>query len=151
MRNDKVSVIIIASVDNYSVINISTSLPRVVFFLTKDERIIITQNPKFTLGFSFSCPHVSASSCAQCSQTNWNVWVWSRERFIAGPCKEVGGSGHRKTQSSQNGKAFSKARWGREVVGYVMNSCTILWLGNGEVTRHCHRVNIISPLALGGI
>ena len=43
-----------------------------IFFLTKDEHIIITPNPKFTLGFSFSCPDVSASSCAQCSQTNWN-------------------------------------------------------------------------------
>ena len=30
---------------------------------------------------------------AQWGQTNWNVVVWSREGFIAGPCKELGGSG----------------------------------------------------------
>ena len=31
-------------------------------------------------------------SNAQWGQTNWNTGIWSRERFIAGPCKERGGS-----------------------------------------------------------
>ena len=29
---------------------------------------------------------------AQRGQTNWNIDVWSRESFIAGPCKELGAS-----------------------------------------------------------
>ena len=40
-------------------------------------------------------------------------------------------------------KAFLKARWGRwrgrRVTGYVISSCTSLWLVDGEVTGRCHR------------
>ena len=36
-------------------------------------------------------------------------------------------------------KAFLKARWGRGVARYVISSCTIPWLVDGEVTGQCHR------------
>ena len=36
-------------------------------------------------------------------------------------------------------KAFLKARWRRGFTGYVISSCTILWLVDSEVTVWCHR------------
>lgn len=30
--------------------------------------------------------------CLKHSRPNWNLGVWSRERFVAGPCREMGGS-----------------------------------------------------------
>ena len=38
-------------------------------------------------------------SNAQRGHTHQNVRVWSRERFIAGPCKEMGGSCPEKPQA----------------------------------------------------
>lgn len=51
----------------------------------------------------------------QWGQTNQNVRVWSRERFIAVPCKENGWLVPQKDPKlpKQNCRGFLKARWGR--------------------------------------
>ena len=48
-----------------------SSLPQIITFLLK-------------------CYIVRASLCAQCTVRLNKPKVWSRERFIAGPCKETG-------------------------------------------------------------
>ena len=37
------------------------------------------------------------------------------------------------------GKALLKAKWGKEVTGYVISFCMILWLADGEVVGWHHR------------
>lgn len=51
----------------------------------------------------------------QWGQTNQNVGVWSRERFIAVPCKENGWLVPQKDPKlpKQNCRGFLKAMWGR--------------------------------------
>ena len=41
---------------------------------------------------SYVCTCVNTSSCTRHTEkpNNLKCWVWSRERFIAGPCKETG-------------------------------------------------------------
>lgn len=66
-----------------------------------------------------------------------NVRACSRERFIAGPGEEMGGS-------------CPKKPWaGRRVSEYVIGSCTGLWLADGGGAGWYHRVGFISPQALG--
>ena len=64
----------------------------------------------------------------QWGQINWVIEVWSRERFIAGPCKE-NWSTLRPTKTPNSSKGFSKAllkaRWGRVVV----SCCKLLSVG----------------------
>ena len=57
-----------------------------------------------------------------------NFGVWSRERFIAGPCKEMGGSCPKSPNSSKGfSKALLKARWGRGVVSCKLLGVEILF------------------------
>ena len=72
------------------------------------------------------------SSCAQCtSQTNQNISVWSRERFIAGPCKETGGSwppDPRLSECFQQNIFKGQAREeGHRVCDQLMHNCLIGW------------------------
>ena len=54
----------------------------------------------------------------------WNVW--SRERFIAGPCKEMGGSCPKNPNSPKGfNKASLKVRWERGLV----SCCRLLGVG----------------------
>ena len=70
-------------------------------------------------GQKFVCPTHS-----EAKQTEM-LGVWSRERFIAGPCKKKGWLVPPKTPDALKGfsKAFLKARG---VPGYVISSGTIL-------------------------
>ena len=64
----------------------------------------------------------------QWGQINWVIEVWSRERFIAGPCKKDWSTlCHAKTPNSSKGfsKALLKARWGRVMV----SCCKLLHVG----------------------
>ena len=76
---------------------------------------------------------------------NWNIEVWSRERFIAGPCKQMGAHALKALNSPKGfNKAFFKATCGAEhraswVAGSVISLCTVLWLGDGEITWWCYR------------
>ena len=57
---------------------------------------------------------------AQWGQTNWNIRVWRKERFIVRPCHETGGLCPLNIPNypNQTCKAFLKARWGRGMVSY---------------------------------
>ena len=69
--------------------------------------------------------HLSPSSASEYqallpnAQHYQNIGIWSRERLIAGPCKETRGLSPKKPLNSPKGfsKAFLKARWGGGVVG----------------------------------
>ena len=71
----------------------------------------------------------NASLCAGHSKGKQEeyVKVWSRERFIAGPCKEIGWLMPQRTSNSSKGvsKAILKARWGRGMV----DGCKCLGVG----------------------
>ena len=68
---------------------------------------------------------------SQWSQTNQNIGVRSRERFIAGPCKENGGLCSKTLNSAMFwGERFWKARFVVKASGCV--NC--FWLIGGEVT-----------------
>ena len=55
-----------------------------------------------------------------------NIGVWSREGFIAGPCREMGGSCPKVLHSLKGfSKALLKARWGRD----VFSCCKLLGVG----------------------
>ena len=74
----------------------------------------------------------NTSSCAQCTgQTNQNISVWSRERFIAGPCKETGGSwppDPKLSESFQQNISKGQVREeGQRVCDQLMHSCLIGW------------------------
>ena len=89
---------------------------------------------------------------AQWGQTNRKGGVWSRERFIEGPWKELGDSWSKKTLSSPEGfgKAFSKARWGsgrQATWGNRVLSPGFTWsvLRKPRLCAHGHQVvNILS-------
>ena len=77
---------------------------------------------------------------AQWGQTNWNVRVWSRERFIAGPYEETGGFCPKSPELPEVfGQTFLKARWGRwgrRLCDQLMhNSLTHWWWGNRVVSQ----------------
>ena len=56
--------------------------------------------------------------------------------LLQGHARRTGGLSSPQTPNSLKdfSKAFLKARWGRGVPGYVISSCTILWLVDVEVT-----------------
>ena len=66
----------------------------------------------------------------QWGQTNQNVRVWSR----ALQKEQVAHAPQNPELPKGVSKAFLKARWGRGTPGYVISSCTILWLVDVEVT-----------------
>ena len=74
---------------------------------------------------------------AQWGQTNWNTGVWSRKKFIAGPCKENGWlvppQNPKLLEVFQQSGFKSHVREG-QVTGCAISSCTVLWLGDGKVT-----------------
>ena len=74
--------------------------------------------------------------------------------FIVRPVKGVYDSWGSKSIMSLMGfsKAVLKARWRKEVPGYVINLCMILWLVNGEVTvlvTGVTIINLLAPVCLG--
>lgn len=73
--------------------------------------------------------------------------VWSRGRFIVGPCKETGGScpkNHELPEEFHQSILKGQVRWRGWVVvtGYMISSCTILWLVNSEGKGGVAGVNI---------
>ena len=73
---------------------------------------------------------------AEWSQIHQTVGVWSRQRFIAGPCKETGGSSPKRPEFPEG---FSKARWGRRVQGkWSVRAQVSDWLMVRE-RGWCHR------------
>lgn len=62
-------------------------------------------------------------------------WDLAQRKVIAGRCKEKGWLMPPTPQNSELPEGFSKAflkvRWGRGIPGYVISSCTTLWLVGG--------------------
>ena len=87
---------------------------------------------------------------AQWGQTNWNVRVWSRERFIAGPRKEKGQLVLKKLELSNDfqGELFIGKVWGEGC--RVCNFLLIGWWGNRALFQESCAQPEIAILHLGG-
>ena len=84
----------------------------------------------------------------QWGQTNWNISVWRRERFVARPCKDIGGLCPKKPKLVKGfGKVLIKAK--RDTVS-VISLCPILWL-LVRAQDGVRGVNIIIPYAPRGL
>ena len=90
---------------------------------------------------------------AQWGQTNRNVWVWSRERFIAGPCKETRLAHALKTPNSpmvfREGEVFTGKIWDESC-----RVCDFLligwWWGNRAAFQESCAQPEVTILHLGG-
>lgn len=89
---------------------------------------------------------------SQWGQTNWNIGVWRTERFIAGPCKEIGGLCPPNIMNSTNQKckAFLKARWERGVLSCcklpgveILCSCSCTQRSGHNVLQTSNKTHVI--------
>ena len=86
--------------------------------------------PHRDVGGMFICP----------MHRNWNVGVWRREVLLQDHARRQGAHALNVPNYIKSfGKALLKAKWGREVTGYVISFCMILWLADGEVVGWRHR------------
>ena len=74
---------------------------------------------------------------AQCSQTNWNIAAWRREKFMAGPSKKNKWLMLKKPKLPDDfqGSVLKTVRecGGGEVTECVVHSYTVLWWVDSEV------------------
>ena len=134
-----------------TLINICTSF--VITHLFHNSRWIPWKWMFLLLNLSFSTFLLSplkASWCAWHSEAKWTKKsVWSRRRFIVGPYKETGGSCQKKCELPEECHQSilkGQVRWRGWVVvtGYMISSCTILWLVDSEGKAGVAGVNIQS-------
>ena len=88
---------------------------------------------------------------AQWGPTNWNIKVWSRERFIVGPCKDTDGSWLKNIPISPTKIAnhFKKPGEGRGWQG-KSSACAQSETGWLRGTRVCHRGELYQSRRPGG-
>ena len=116
-----------------TVMRINTEIIKIFLKWTQST---VLKNSIIELSFT-CCIHVPD---AQWGQTNGNIWVWSRERFIVGQSKEYWWLTLKrpKLPNGYQGRANLEQR--------AAECLTFLWLVGGEVTGWRSRISIISPL-----